>query len=154
MQFEEIIEEVNQRNIRKCNIVVFGLDEVNQEESPENRTARDGLAVSKVIHAVDLDFDMPSVKPIRLGKFQSGRNRPVKIVLRSEDDVRRIINKANNLRTHRDFKNKRIFLSYDRTPRQLEYYKNLKKELEERKQAGESNLKIKYVKGIPRIVLN
>nr|CAI5859544.1 unnamed protein product [Callosobruchus analis] len=47
MQFEEIIEEVNQRNIRKCNIVVFGLNEVNQEESPENRTARDGLAVSK-----------------------------------------------------------------------------------------------------------
>nr|CAI5837795.1 unnamed protein product [Callosobruchus analis] len=154
LQFEEIVEEVNKRNLRKSNVIIFGLDEVNQEEPPENRSARDGVAVSKVFRAIDSEFDVPNIKPIRLGSFRPGSNRPVKIVLRNEDEVRRIISKAKTLRSHKDFKNKKIYLSYDRTPRQVEYYKQLKQELEVRKQAGEMNLKIKYVNGIPKIVSN
>nr|CAI5837680.1 unnamed protein product [Callosobruchus analis] len=70
LQFEEILEEVNKRNLRKSNIIIFGLDEVNQEEPPENRSARDGIAVSKVFRArfraIDSEFDAPNIKPIRL----------------------------------------------------------------------------------------
>ena len=39
----------------------------------------------------------------------------------------------------------------DRTPRQLEYFKMIREEFNRRKNAGENNIKIKYVNGIPKI---
>ena len=40
----------------------------------------------------------------------------------------------------------------DKTPKQLEYYKKRKKELTDRTNRGETNLKIKYYNDVPKIV--
>lgn len=44
-----------------------------------------------------------------------------------------------------------VRVSMDHTPRQVQYYKNFKTELQQRTADGEQ-LKIRYVKGIPKIV--
>lgn len=47
-----------------------------------------------------------------------------------------------------------MFLSSDKTPKEMQYYKEVKKELEERKNNGEENITIKFVNNIPKIVEN
>lgn len=76
--------------------------------------------------------------------------RPIKITLCEEDIVHNLIRKAKTLRDSNSFK--KINISLDRTPRQLEHYKSLKRELNQRISDGETNLKIKYIRGIPKIV--
>lgn len=154
LEFEEIVEEVNQRNKRKQNLIVFGLNEQIQRESADVRIERDRNSIINIINILDPEVDTSNLKPIRLGRFQEGKNRPIKFVLDTEESVYRILKKTSVLKTHNDYKNKKIFISPDRTPRQLEFYRNLKKQLEDRKKAGETGLNIKHVKGIPQIVLN
>jgi len=45
-----------------------------------------------------------------------------------------------------------VRIASDKTPKQREYFQNLCKELNERRSNGESNLSIKYYKGVPSIV--
>lgn len=45
-----------------------------------------------------------------------------------------------------------MFISSDRTPRQLEYLKSLKPELKQRQGDGDDGLQIRYIRGILQIV--
>ena len=89
---------------------------------------------------------------IRIGKFVAtkGTPRPLKVMVNEESVVHDIILKARNLKNTDNYKN--INISLDRTPRQIELYRTVKKQFNERIAAGETNLKIKYVRGVPKIV--
>ncbi|KAJ8961473.1 hypothetical protein NQ318_014721 [Aromia moschata] len=58
-----------------------------------------------------------------------------------------IISKAKDLKTQEQLGT--FFMSYDKTPRQQEQFRHVKKELEERKSKGEKNIKIAYSNGTP-----
>lgn len=148
--FEEILEEINQRNIRKSNLVIFGVKEQDQELPVSTRIESDKTVVVNIMEAIDSNLNVQNIKPIRLGSFNTGKNRPIKITLDDENLVHNVIRKANVLKKNMLYKS--ISISFDRTPRQLECYRKIRKELKEREDAGEQNLKIKYVKGIPKIV--
>ena len=66
----------------------------------------------------------------------------------SEGPVIALLKKSANLRNFDDYKN--IYINKERTPRELNYYKNMKDELNRRKSA-EDNLVIRYINGIPTI---
>lgn len=148
--FEEIIEEINERNKRQRNVVIFGVTEPNQNLSNEARENSDKAEVSDILHTVLPELNTNNIKPIRLGRFITEKIRPIKIRLDNEVDVIKVIRHSNTLKNSR-FNNK-VFISVDRTPRQLEYFKKIKDELNRRKNAGENNIKIKYVNGIPKII--
>ena len=148
--FEEILEEINQRNIRKSNLVIFGVEEQDKELSASARIEQDKAEVTKILRVIEPDLNTQNIKPIRLGIFNNTKNRPIKISLNDEKHVNNVIRKTNILKNNRAYKN--ISISFDRTPRQIEHYRQLKKELKEREDSGEQNLKIKYVKGIPKII--
>lgn len=154
IQMEDIIVELNERNRRKSNLIIFGIDEQNQGESPENRLTSDKTAVRNILRVIDPELSIPDVKPIRLGSFSERKTRPIKITLNTEESVHNLIRKSKILRTHKDYKNKKVSIAFDRTPRQQQYFQKVKQELNERKQSGETNLRIKYVRGMPQIILN
>lgn len=72
----------------------------------------------------------------RLVKFDKERNspRPIKIKVNSNEIVLELIRKVLNLKNSAFTQ---ISLSFDKTPKQLQYYKQFKLELEERKTNGE-----------------
>lgn len=84
-----------------------------------------------------------------LGKFD-GKIRPLKISLASASDVFKTLGSSRKLKSDQIFNAVRI--TSDKTPKQRLYFQNLRKELDKRRSDGESNLTIKYVKGIPSIV--
>jgi len=93
-----------------------------------------------------------NIKPIaiqRTGKFD-GKIRSMKISLVSAYDVFKTLGSSRKLKSDQIFNEVRI--TSDKTPKQRLYFQNLRKELDKRRSDGESNLTIKYVKGIPSIV--
>lgn len=149
---EEVLQELNDRQARKQNIIMFNVPEQSGQTDADSRAAAENVEVSLMLRSLIPSLDMSGVKLHRLGRFNPSAPspRPVKVALGSEDDVHAVIRSCNRLRNNPEYS--RIAVSYDRTPRQLADYRNLKVQLNERIGNGESNLKIKYIRGAPKIV--
>lgn len=126
-------------------------------EQPSNitsaqRNQNERIDVDAILNAAISTSQPSNYKLHRLGRFNPSntRPRPIKLVLGNESEVHEIIRHAKNLKNHGTYNT--IRLSYDRTPRELQRFKDLKRELNERVSKGENNLKIKYVNGAPKIV--
>jgi len=76
--------------------------------------------------------------------------RPVKILLSSQSDVFNILRTQKNLKTTANWSNVRF--SSNRITKQREEMGILRKTLQQRRDNGEQNIIIKYIKGIPKIV--
>ncbi|CAH2005153.1 unnamed protein product [Acanthoscelides obtectus] len=65
--FEELIEEINDRNSRKRNVRIFGLPEQDQADVPQTRLTKDKSQVVDVLKVVNLNVHANEVKPLRQG---------------------------------------------------------------------------------------
>lgn len=141
---ENIMSELCERNVRSKNLVIVGITEPNSTDSTE-RQNKDKSEVLKIIRNTYADCPEPC-KITRLGKFKPNKNRPVKVSFASEETAKNILrNKVNG-------NNDPIKIYNDQTPQQRQYLMNLKEKLKERKESGEINLIIKYIRGVPKIV--
>ncbi|KAJ3641612.1 hypothetical protein Zmor_028109 [Zophobas morio] len=148
LDIEKIIQEISEREKRKCNIIIYGNNEENNT-SKDEQSAVDTVFVKDVLSSLSVT-DNDNIKPIRLGKFdatKTDRRRPIKIILPSENSVISVLRMSKELKKSTRFNN--ISITRDRTPMQLELYRNTKIELNQRIANGESNLRIRYDRGIP-----
>lgn len=151
-QFEDIITEVNERNIRKRNIIIFNLDEPSSNLNKEQRSQYEKSNITKLLSAVSTENTLTYLGYHRLGKYalNNTRPRPLKVTLENENDVLKIIKNTNNIKQINDFKN--VSISFDKTPRQISFYQELRRQLTERQMNGETNLTIRYIQGVPKII--
>lgn len=150
--FEEIVREVEERRVRGKNVIVIGLPEPDSSVSNEQRLAHEKTQLKRIFSHLLPDLPFDNFSSFRLGKSNANGNRPrlLKANFQNEDIVRQLLRKSNKLKDSVDYKH--IIISSDKTPKQIEHYRVLKRELEERISNGEHNIKIKYIKGIPKIV--
>lgn len=149
LEMEKIIQEVGERDRRKCNIVIHGRDEAGS--SAREQSDMDSKFVKDLF--TQLSVDEVEIKPVRLGKFdvtKSNRRRPIRVTLSSKSAASAVLNNFRKLRSSPSLDGLSIFP--DRTQMQMEMHRNAKVELSNRLKNGESNLRIKYNKGIPSIV--
>nr|CAI5867624.1 unnamed protein product [Callosobruchus analis] len=130
------------------NIILFNIDELDQGKPVREQTESDKTMVENILNNVDLEIN--NIKPIRRGNFNEAKKRPIKITVGNVETAGKIISSAEKLKTTNQFKH--VNISFDRTKKQLAYYKIVKKELLDRLNFGETNCKIKHVNGVPRIV--
>lgn len=148
--FNEIAQEVLERQRRSKNIIIYGINEISTMDR-NTRLAQDTNNVKDVLNFLSLDTGtVNNISPMRLGKYLPDREkpRPIKIAFNDEQTVQNVIRRARQLK---DSQYGRVHISLDRTPRQIEHYKSLKNELNERSANGENNLTIKYINGLPTI---
>lgn len=152
--FEEVVQELSERNKRKNNIIVFNLSEQSSTLNNDDRNNAEKSDISAILKTVGSSINIDHINVQRLGKYgtDARRPRPLRIILPSEREIGFLLKNSNKLKTNQKYKN--ISISTDKTPRQINAYRELKKELEERRSHGESNLMIKYHNGIPKIVKN
>ncbi|KAL0880344.1 hypothetical protein ABMA27_002789 [Loxostege sticticalis] len=126
--YEDIVNEVNERNVRSKNIVIVGIPEPDVATDRHTYNKNEVLKITKTIYA-----DCPE---------------PLKIILcfSSEEPVKAILRNKSSAK----FDPIKIFS--DQTPYQRMHMQNLKEELVRRTANGETNLKIKYIKGTPKII--
>ena len=147
---EEVVQEVLERQKRAKNIVIFNLPEQSNNSSDEIRKENDNLLVKNVLNITNPNVDFENFSVRRMGRFNESRNRPIKVFFKNESDVFSVVRSSKNLKNDLRFKN--VNISFDRTPKQLELYNQLKTEMNGRIARGESNLKIGYYNGTPKII--
>lgn len=147
---EEIVQEVIERDRRKANVVVFGISETVNLSKAGQRSA-DTEILRNIFRSID--FLTGDLEPLRLGKYDPSKissKRPIKLSLSSESDVVTLLKKSKSLIKSGEFSG--VFISRDRTPFQQKLHGSVRDELRDRKSKGETNIRIKYSNGIPRIV--
>lgn len=140
---EHLILELQERSERAKNLVVTGITEINDK----NYNTRGNHDIEEFMNLVTLvlgDCPKPS-KSMRLGRYIPGKDRPLKICF--DDGVTPKLLLKNKAKFP---ENIRIY--YDQTPAQKNHLQTVKNELKKRLENGETDLIIKYIKGIPRIV--
>ncbi|KAI5638611.1 hypothetical protein NE865_08803 [Phthorimaea operculella] len=141
----EILAEFSEQNIRKRNLIIYGITEP-ESSNPKERISLDKSRVTDVLKQVLEDRPEPK-RTMRVGKYRPDNNRPIKVHLESEETVKLVLRNKSNI------KDKSIKIFSDQTPFQQKHFKELKAELQRRTENGEENLKIKYIKNVPKIVV-
>lgn len=135
---EMIINEIAERQKRDRNIIVYKMEESNDDVSK----------VTDIIKRIAPKVETTNLKAFRLGRSQTNKFRPLKVQLSSREDVFSILKNKAKLREL----NINVIISTDQTKMQQDYYRKIKSELDGRKDNGEENIYIKYINGIPTIV--
>lgn len=139
---EEIVSEINERNIRAKNIIIVGIPEPDETT---DRHTHNNTEVTKIIKTI-YDGCPEPLKVYRLGKFRPGHIRPIRVTFSTGETVGALLRGRGNL------KSDSIKIFSDQTPMQRKHMHDLKEELQKRTDNGETNLRIKYIKGTPKIV--
>ncbi|KAJ3659810.1 hypothetical protein Zmor_011478 [Zophobas morio] len=150
LEAEKIVQEVAEREKRKCNIIIYGCKEDNVKSNKE-QIQLDETVVPKILSTLNVNEEQISF--FRLGRFDGSKEircRPIKVILPTINNVNTALKNAASLKTSNDFAS--ISISSDRTPMQIQIYKNTKFEMNNRITNGENNLRIKYKNGIPTII--
>lgn len=143
--YEEMVAEFQDRYLRQKNILIMGIAEPKNTVTKERR-AHDKAEVEKILSALDEQCPEP-VKLIRLGKYNQEKSRPIKAIFKSKEEAVTVLRKRNDVPEN-------VKIVSDETPMQKKYLYELKDQLKLREENGETNLRIKYVNGIPRIIID
>ena len=107
------------------------------EEEVNNRIMRDKTELSNImniVHKVSKDITEKDIEEFhRVGKYESGKHRPIKVTFQSANTMEEVIRNAKNLKDEEEMKNiwvKRCLNKEDR--------ETLKDKIEEAKQKNEA----------------
>lgn len=137
VNMEVIISEISERQKRSNNVIIFKL----KESGDDRKTVVD------ILKNIAPNVATDAITITRLGKGHDNSPAPLKVKLRSRDDVFTILKNKRKLKEIHPT----VSIGTDQTKLQQEYFKKVKGELERRKGNGETNLFIKYINGIPTI---
>ncbi|KAJ3646692.1 hypothetical protein Zmor_024268 [Zophobas morio] len=140
---DDILMEIEDRNHRAANLVLFNLPESSEMNSSERKND-DMFRCRKIVIPENKNNVVNSQNCIRLGKFDNDKVRPVKIIFENPHQA------IDALRTYKRSDN--LYLNRDLTPRQQNYNFVIRTEFKNRLEKGEDNIFLKYVNGIPKIV--
>lgn len=141
----DLIAEMEDRENRARNFIVTGLKESDDPDST-TRIQHDQNLVNQIIVSAATDLNPSEVlKVVRLGKKSDGKNRLVKVVLKSKTSAIKMLKNRNKVPAPYKIYN-------DQTPKQREDLRLLQEQLKRRQDAGETDLTIKYFKGSPKII--
>lgn len=143
-RFEDLFEEFQDRAERSKNIMIVGVPERHISNSEERREIERNEA-ARIINTIYPDCPR-AAKVQRVGKYDGKKIRPLKLSFSSQEIAKTILRNKSNM----TLDGVRIYS--DQTPQQQKFMKNLRDELQQRKDNGEKDLIIKFSKGTPKIV--
>lgn len=144
MNAEETLSELNERQRRSRNLLIFGHNETESTTMPGVATNTDTNAVKDILKTI-FPANYDNIRTYRIGKKRDDKPRPVCVVLSSPDDVVNILKRKSEYTGAVKF-------SQDRTPLERKYLDNLRSDLKKLHDKGDTNKTIRYRNGIPSIV--
>lgn len=147
VSFEDTLMEINDRNSRLCNLMVYGLAESSSTNVATNRE-HDKQLISNLVSSVDYEANLDRVKTFRMGIFKKNESRPLKVIFPDEHQAKLFSKRFSERSVEGDSE---IKISRDRTVRERNHLRKLRQELEEKINAGEVDLTIRYTNGVPLI---
>ena len=145
-KIEEAIEDYQDTTWRRKNLLLVNIPDSTKKDTID-RQNDDYLEVYEILNKL-VDFEETDLecKPVRVGKFQNGPPRLLRITLKSEYMARDIANKArdntNLLNPNETDNKKKIYINKDFSYKARESRKMALKENKEREEKGEEGLTI------------
>ena len=140
------IEEQKQIEMRKKNIIFFGLPEP-QNENLEGKLEEEYAYLSEALQTGEYDLERDEITDMfRLGKIsEEGDAKPRPLLVKFRDEVTKqdVLTSTGKCSIRNNNEVIRIFASTDMTKKQREEHKKLRSTLKARKDAGEDNLIIR-----------
>lgn len=97
INMETVISEINDREKRSRNVILFGIPELSSVDDIELRKNHDTKKVREVL--ADIHDSEAPVSVIRLGKLHSNQSpRPLKLIFSSRPQAMRILKNSKKLR--------------------------------------------------------
>ena len=128
----EIIREIEEREKRKLNLIVYDLSESN-EGNTQARMNADRTFIADMIKS-EIGKEIQVTEAVRLGKISiDGKPRPTWILLQSEADKVVILRNAKSLKSSTNDITKNLGIKTDQTPCQRNIWRRLVKEREEKR---------------------
>ena len=142
---KEATDEEAEKAKRKTNVIVHGLPESHAAEASDREDDDLGLTASMLY---EMKCDKVEVEQaVRLGRrpdvednADTYKPRPLKLVLKTEEQKVKVLTAARNLRLIKDGAWKDVFMHADLTMKEREVRRQLVAEMKERKQQGETDL--------------
>ena len=120
-RIREALMEQKERDIRKLNVMVFGLPESDQE-TPERRNEEDYdriLDIARVVMELENPRTMFTGRPIRIGLRKPGKSRPLRLTVNSTDSKKKIMEAARlKVKESDDEMTRNIYFHPDLTKKQ------------------------------------
>ena len=139
-----ISNEVQDRIARSKNVILYNVPEPVSHDT-NTRIQQDRDTISTILND-DLKVNVEFSRAIRLGRRGDGlRPRPLKIICNEAYAAVEILKKRSLCKNG-------VKINNDLTPLQRENMRKIRDELNERKTKGETDITIKYVRGVPQIV--
>lgn len=147
-QFESFCSELADRNQRSRNILIYNIDE--NKQTPATQVSSNGCLnddretiISILSNIVDIEACDFTVS--RVGRKMDDKPRPIKVVLPNPSWVLQIMRNKRNLTSQ-------VKIVPDRTPRQRDHFKRLLSLMKFEHEKGNTNARIRYINGIPRLL--
>lgn len=140
---EDVIYEMMERQNRRKNIIVYNVKE-SAMNSRQERNTDDNNTLKNILK--DMQINLNNIQSFRLGKFDVAKNRPLKVILSSNDEALYVLKNKTKI----NIPSIRIY--GDQTKMQREYFLSVKQKLDELKAAGDNTKTIKYINNKPTIV--
>lgn len=144
-QLEPAVQEMQEREYRAANILLFGVKE-SDTVTKDERITQENKTVEEILQRIDSTVTR-EIKVRRLGKYEPQKVRPIKVTFPSKAIALGILKQRSKLSS-----NEAIYIKSDQTVNQRNYLKAIIAEMETRIQEGEQNLRIKYVNSVPKII--
>ena len=131
------LKEMQDRNRRKENLVLFNVPESTSEDRDERKL----YDISEVIDILkDLKIDTTVLNPVRLGLNTVDHKypRPLRIAVPDEDTKWKIVKEAKNLMSHGKEYHTKVFIKRDMTPMEREQDAATRKKLMEMRNQEEA----------------
>lgn len=141
LDINEQIREINDRQSRQKNLMIFGVPETDENDQE---------LVQEMFTNHCPDVNTHGLKTFRISHVTPNKIRPLKVILSSSAEVSKVIKQAKVIKLMDKYRN--FSFSFDRTRKQIDEYKMLKATLIQRSLKGEKNLRIRYFQGTPKIV--
>ena len=117
--FQEEIDsktsEEQDKIMRSRNIIIHNMAEASSDDNTENKN--DEVAVYKLMQAIRVPVSCKA--PIRIGKGETNKIRPMKVIFNNKEDKERVMNNLANLKNQSAYKGVSITEDYTLVERQL-----------------------------------
>lgn len=138
---DEVLTEFHERSERAKNLIMYNIPE-NDNNDKRIRIEHDKSHVTETLDKLGVQTNQ--LRVIRIGS-RSQRPRPVKVFLHDERLAKKCLSNSKNL------KGTNIRVVLDLTPFQRKQLKHTQSELKNRREKGEKDLRIRFIKGVPKI---
>lgn len=140
----DMLAEMEERKVRSKNVILLNVPECNSNSTAECIT-EDKKQVMSTLSLMNAEINFDEMKIYRIGRKILDNVRPIKIELKDTMQAKQFIFNKTRLPNG-------IRLKPDRTLQQRQQLTDLWNKMEERKKKGETDILIKHINGIPKIV--